>query len=136
MVPYLGSMFQTSDDVGCLTLGHVLQSFGSSILIQCAFGSPFVNDGLLAIGCGRLPPFCSSKEPSSMSEKSTIQVQTEGYPSANDPRRTFCVAYVSQPRIALSRVSAVITNLFRMNGEIFNAFADGICIVASVNVAR
>lgn len=60
-IPYLGSMFQASDDVGRLTLGHILQSFGGSILIQCAFDAPFVDDGLLTVGRRRFTPFCSSK---------------------------------------------------------------------------
>jgi hypothetical protein len=54
-------MFQASDDVGCLTLGHILQSFGGSILVQCAFDAPFVDDGLLTVGRRRFTPFCSSK---------------------------------------------------------------------------
>jgi len=43
-------MFQASDDIGCLTLGHILQSFCGSILIQRAFDAPFVDDGLLTVG--------------------------------------------------------------------------------------
>jgi hypothetical protein len=57
--PYLGSMFQASDNVGCLALSYVLQGCGGSMLIQRAFDTPFLNEALLAIGRGRFSPFCS-----------------------------------------------------------------------------
>ena len=92
IVPYLSSMFQASNDIGCLTLGHILQRFGGIILIQCAFDASLVNNCFLAIGRRRLPPFCSSKEPSLISEKYQGSSARKAYPSTNDPRRTFCAA--------------------------------------------
>lgn len=56
--PYLGSVFQPSDNVGCLALGYVLQSCGATF-IQQAFDAPFLDEVFLAIRCRRFPPFCS-----------------------------------------------------------------------------